>query len=866
MLVNDKIYDGNNIAYITFKDELFNITSYDAIYDNKNTGLNKKVFVKNIKCTNNNYIINDTITNGNILPLILNVEYYGEDKIYNNSNNITGYFNILNKIDNDDININTTILFNNPLAENNKTLIYNNIKINGNDSYNYKLVKIKLNNPTIFKIKLEFEFIGLNKIYDSTCNAFVKLKNINNKLINDNVRIKSYKAFFEDKNVGINKKILITNIELINDYGNYYCDNTCTFANIDKKNIFLSIESYPKEYDGTINADIKLLNIKGIYFNDNLFIQNYKSEFKDCNVGNNKLITVYDIELGGIDQDNYFCEKINITSNINKKKILLNILNTQKTFDNKINIDVKLEINNLINDDIITIKSYNSYFDNCYIGNNKKIYINNIKLEGKSISNYFINDLITIGEIIPSYLNLKFIINDKIFDNKTNANVLISEKYNIIFEAHYEDFNVGNNKKIIVNIISYDIDNYLLYDKYYLVGNIIPQNILLDYQCTDKIFDNSKNYNIHLYYKNDDIKINVIDYNVEFEDENIGTNKKVFISNIKLDNINYICQDFIIYSNILPQSLKLDYSIKQKKFDGTNKVLPIIFNNDYNINILSYNAEYNSSNVNCNNKIFISNIKLNNKNYYVDDFFINSEIIPKDIDINIILEDKEYDGNTICKIKFSDFEIINYNAYFQNERIENNKIVYIKNIQLLDKNFVCNDFELKSSINKKSLKIIFKDFFKEYDNTNNISLHIESLEGIVKNENVYIESFNSSLSNTKVGLCFLLLSNIKLKGNDSDNYFINNYKLEIEIIKKKLLFNIIAIDKKFDQNKHAIINISLNNIINNDDIYIEYYISEYIDENIGFNKEILVSQIIIGGIDKDNYYYDNNILIYGNIL
>jgi hypothetical protein len=73
------------------------------------------------------------------------------------------------------------------------------------------------------------------------------------------------------------------------------------------------------------------------------------------------------------------------------------------------------------------------------------------------------------------------------------------------------------------------------------------------------------------------------------------------------------------------------------------------------------------------------------------------------------------------------------------------------------------------------LPLGFKNMIKEYDNTNNIDLVIESLEGIINNENVYVDSFKSSLSNTKAGLCYLYFSDVQLKGYNSNNYFINNF-------------------------------------------------------------------------------------------
>jgi hypothetical protein len=867
----DKIYDGTNQANITFEDNELDIIDYEALYEDRNVGFKKKIFVKNITLNNKNYIIKNTIINGNILPLTLDVEYQGQDKYFDNNKQVNGKFIILNKIEYDDINIDANISFNTTTAEDNKSLVYNsnNIKVIGNDSRNYKVFKIKLNKPCIFKVKLEIEFVGIDKLYDSTCNASVKIKNINNKLPNDNVKIKSYKATFEDKNTGENKKIKITNIELINDYGNYYCEDIVTFATITKKKILLSVETQSKEYDGLTNTEIKLLNIKGIHFNDNIFILNYKSEFKDPSVGTNKLITVSDIEFGGIDKDNYYCDNFIIISSIVKRKLTLKYNNIEKIYNNKKEIELKLEINNLIDNDELNIKSYDSYFDNSDVGDNKKINITKIKLEGKSLSNYFINDITILGRILPAYLDLEFKINDKIFDKTTKADVNICGNYDINFEAYYEDSNVGYNKKIIINIINYNISNYLLYDKYFIVGNIIPKDIVLEYVSNDKIFDNSKSHDITLYYNNNDIKINIINYNAEFENEMVGLNKKVFITDIKLDNHNYICKDFIIYNNILKKNIKLTCSIKKKKYDGTNKVLPIIFNTDYNVNVKSYDAKYNSINIGHNN-ILISNINLDNKNYIVDDFSVNSEIIQKDIKINVILKDKEYDGNNICEIKKYDTQlninILKYEAFYQNDKIGDNKIVYLKNIVLSDTNYSCYDFEEISTIVRKQLKIIFKNIIKEYDNTNNINLIIESLDGIINNENVYVESYKSLLSNTNVGLSFLYISDIKLKGYNSNNYFINDFKLEIEITKKKILYNVVTIDKKYDGNEFALINISLTDIIFNDDIYIEHYIAKYNDENIGFNKTIIINDIKIGGNDKDNYYFDDNIIIYGNIL
>jgi hypothetical protein len=873
LLCIDKIYDGTNEAFIKILDTNFTLISYEALYENKNAGFKKTVYIKNIKITNTNYLVNNININGNILPLVLNAEFIGEEKIYDGTNKINGTINFLNKIENDDISISTNILFANSNAETDKILNYSFLKLTGKDYNNYRINKLSLNKCNIKKKRIEIEFIGINKIYDNTDEAQIKVKNINGKINNDNIKIHSYKAIFENKNVGINKKIIITNIQLINGFDNYYCEDTYTTANIEKKIITLTIETLPKEYDGTINANIKLLDLKGLYFNDNLFVVDYKSEFLDFNIGANKTINIYDIILGGIDKDNYICNNFTKKSNIIKKKINITSNNLEKIYDGKTSIILDLYINNLVNDDSITIKSYNANFEDSKVGDFKKIYITNIKLEGLCINNYSICEYVIYGNIKPAYLDLEFKIYDKIFDKTTSANINILNKNLVIkYEAYYEDILCGNNKKIIVTIKEYTVENYILKDTYIIYGNILPKNISLEYDINDKVFDNTLNHDIKLY--STVYNINILDYTVKFENINIGSNKKIYIDNIILDDTNYKCENFLVYGNIIPKPIILECIIKQKQFDFTNKVLPITFINSYNINIISYEAIYNSINSYDENLILISNIKLNNNNYCVNNFSVKSEILQKEITIKIILDTKEYDGNNLCTIKNyeinlknnQNIKILSYEAFFINEKIGIDKIVNIKNIKLSNNNFYCNDLNLFSTITKKILTIKFKNIVKIYDKTTNIDLEIDSINGIINNDNIYIEEFTSILLNYKVGNTQLSISNVKIAGVGFNNYLIKNYFIQTEIIQKKLEYKIIVIDKKYDSTIYALINIIFTNIIKDDDVYLEHFIAKYEDPEKGFNKKIIINELKLNGIDKNNYTIDNIIIINGNII
>ena len=182
----NKVYDGTTKAIINFNDPNINIISFDANYENKNVGSKKKIYINNIICDNPNYDLKDIIIVGSILPLTLIVKYYGDNKVYDGTCNTTGTFEILNKIEKDDIEIKTTITFKNSnVIDYNKDLNYTIPTLIGIDSTNYKIKSIILNKPCIFKKKIVIDFIGINKIYDNTTKANIKI-NINDK----NIKIK----------------------------------------------------------------------------------------------------------------------------------------------------------------------------------------------------------------------------------------------------------------------------------------------------------------------------------------------------------------------------------------------------------------------------------------------------------------------------------------------------------------------------------------------------------------------------------------------------------------------------------------------------------------------------------------------------
>ena len=843
----NKIYDGTTKATVNFNDKKYNIISYEANYENKNVGM-KKINITNIKSDNDNIIIKDITIFGAILPLSLIVNYNGENKIYDGTNTIKGLYEIVNKIDTDELDISVNFTFKNANVENNKEIIYTIPKITGYDASNYKLNKINVNKPHIIKKKIEIEFIGINKIYDNTVNANVK------PIINDkSIKIKSYNAYFENKDVGENKKIIITDIVLLND--NYYLDTCYTYANIEKKQVTILTEAIPKEYDGTIDAEIKIINIIGVCFNDNMYVTNYKAEYQDANAGTNKIIKISNIEYGGTSNNNYYCKDFTVTSSILQKKLTFEISNNEKYYDGNTNINI-----NIYNDHDINVKSFSANFENSNVGNDKNIYVKNIILEKADINNYLITDFVCKGNILSTFINLNFIAKNKIYDSTNNAIVSLNENYKIKYEAYYEDINVGNNKKIIVKILSGVIPNYLLYDTYITYGNILPIEIKINPIITNKIYDETTTHLINFELSNN----SVVEYCANFENCNVGNNKKIFITNIKLKDENYFCKDFITFGNILKSKIIMNFTVAKKIYDGTTKAI-IENSND----ITYYEANFMSPDIGKQN-VEIKNVVLNNKNYIVQDCIVQAEILQKTIPINIIINEKEYDGTRTATIKsYSsnyNITIIDYEANFENEFISDNKKVILKNIKLDNNNYMCDDMILFSKITKRTIDIKFKEIEKYYDGTTNANLEINNLENIVNNEIVNILSYTAQYSNKICGDVVLNLADIILEGIHCNNYVVNKLKIQTKILKRKLKYTITVFDKKYDNNNYAFINIVLDNILNDEDVYIENFSALYNDETIGTNKEIKIKNIVIGGKDKNNYEIDNEIILYGNII
>jgi len=847
IISQDKIYDGLTNANVIFNSDI-NIISYNAFYNDKNVNKKKIIKVSNIILENSNYYMLDCILYGNILPKYIEFNFNGDDKVYDGNSICTGNY-IINTLPNDNVLCIFNAEFKNIITGNNKDLIINNLKLTGTDSINYKINSVKTNNPSIIKKELIITFTNIDKLYDKTTQAFVQINTVSGILDIDKynkVQITSLEANYNNYYCETNKNITINNIILEPSLINYTVNNTNIIGNILPNEIILNISPISKEYDETTNIDINIINTNNILQNDIVYVESFNANFIDSYAGSNKIVNINNIILNGDHASNYICNNFKMIGNIIKKSILINFIATDQEYTE--NLIPKLTYT--LNHNFIDIAFYKAVYLNISIGI-QKILITNIILSGINANNYSVGEQIITGNITPKYIKLNFMANDKLYNGTTDVIINYTNNINITYNAYFEDPNIGL-KKVFINDISLNNLNYITDTNIIIYANILPIKLFIN-PSISKIY-NETNIGVLLDLTTNINNVNIISYSCIYSNINVGFNIPVKIYNIILNNPNYIINDFETVGNIYPLYNNILFIIKDKYYDCSNNVY--ITDIISNINVKSYNAYYNTINIGL-NQVNIENIILEDTNYYTNNIYLQSTILPTALQIDFIVKPKIYDNiksaiidsytilNTTDKIN-----IISYVANYISTAVGLQEII-ITNIIIDTNNYYTTAYYTYSLINPIVLNINFINLNKYYDKTFNTNIEIQSINNILQNNDVSVSYFNSMYSDYKVNNNInIYISNITLTGINSNNYIVSNYTLSGSILPK-----IIDCTFKFINN---IIIGTLNNIIDNDNVFINNYISYQ------QNNNTYVHNITLAGVNKNNYTLSNNLYLVSN--
>ncbi len=122
----------------------------------------------------------------------------------------------------------------------------------------------------------------------------------------DDVTTKCDKLYFDNKNAGNNKAVMLANVELVGkDAHNYVLESAAQGAILPKQVEISGLVIRDKMYDGTTRAQIdKMGNICGIVEGDSVAIGNLELSFEQADAGEQP-IKLDNVTLIGADKDNY---------------------------------------------------------------------------------------------------------------------------------------------------------------------------------------------------------------------------------------------------------------------------------------------------------------------------------------------------------------------------------------------------------------------------------------------------------------------------------------------------------------------------------------------------------------------------------
>lgn len=374
--VSDKEYDGNTNAAIESSEfsvpdqvkQLLNeagvtidIGNAEANFSDKNVGEGKMVAVTGIALANNakgNFALSsaEDTTTANIAAKPVTIAITAADKPYdgNQTATLTGA-SCDGLIQNDQVEVSwekATATFDDEQVGANKTVTAHGVGLIGSDAKNYQPT-VETTEASItkraLKLGTDVVFSAKDKIYDGTVDAdgVIDFNTVN--LLDsdkadgmaDSSKISVTADFaFADKNQGTNKTVNVTNIklsgpsagnyELLDENGNPLNKASIT-AVISPRPVAITVNVDSKPYDGTTDADGKIVSVDGI-LNNEVTVSLDSLTFVDPNAGTDKnvnaVVSIKKNELG-----NYILNPVAAKGTITKLEVTLTLSPIDRTYD-----------------------------------------------------------------------------------------------------------------------------------------------------------------------------------------------------------------------------------------------------------------------------------------------------------------------------------------------------------------------------------------------------------------------------------------------------------------------------------------------------------------------------------------------------
>ena len=335
LYANSKVYDGTTAVTLRLQDnrvpgDVLTDTYTSAAFSNKNVGTNKTVTIVGGGVTgpdagNYNFtpFVSPITTNASITAKAIVGTVTVADKVFDNlasgtmtSRTLTGVLpgDVVNYVSNTGYEKAT---FSDKHVGVAKTVTATSLYLSGADAGNYTVNSVATSTATISPFALTVTATGNRRVYDGTTAATVTLAC--NSVPGSTVTLSYASASFADKNVGNNKPVTVTGIQLSGPEALDYTFNSTasTTANITQRTLVITATAANKKYDGTKAATVTSF-LDNRVLGDDITLSYAAASFASAAVGTNITVTVGAISSTGADKGNYIIPGyVYTTANIN---------------------------------------------------------------------------------------------------------------------------------------------------------------------------------------------------------------------------------------------------------------------------------------------------------------------------------------------------------------------------------------------------------------------------------------------------------------------------------------------------------------------------------------------------------------------
>jgi filamentous hemagglutinin family protein len=564
-------YNGNTTASLTLSD---NRVTGDNLgvggvgtFSDKNAGNAKQV---NVALTyggtdlGNYSTVSSLATTANITKRNLTFSSLTiADKVYDGTTagNVTGTFDLSGGlISGDSVSVDAAspaATFADKHAGTNKAVTVSGVTLSGTDAGNYQ-IQTALGTATIFKKTIDVSGLTpTSKVYDGTTLASTTgVPDVSASFITGDavaVNVGSFSVNFLDKNVGIDKPLVLTGSVLTGADAGNYSPLLNTRASITPRTLLVTAAGLDKVYDGSTTAQVVISDNR--VTGDTLTVTG-TGLFGDKNVGASKAVDVTGVAVTGSDAGNYSYtggSALTTTASITPKTVSAS---GSREYDGSTSVSA-VSFSGLVSGDVLELASGLALVDK-NAGLNKA-YTGSATLSGTDAGNYLLSGL--NYTVLPKSLTVSGLsVADKVYDGTTAATVTGAASSNIgpelvsgdvvtinlsTFSAAYADKNVGDGKAVFLTgsvLSGADAANYR--PRLSVSGNITPRQLTVTgVDAEDKVYDGTVDATLKVsgtpslsgsFVSGDSVSLDLSQLAVAFADKNAGTGKSLVVTGASL--------------------------------------------------------------------------------------------------------------------------------------------------------------------------------------------------------------------------------------------------------------------------------------------------------------------------------------------